>query len=167
MKESRRRFVAALAGMAGALYAAPAAAADLPKPFIIYDDELKNGWQNWSWAKTQLSVPIGDAKPIKVEGEPWSALALHHDAFSTEGFSKLVFYINGGAAGGQKLMVRAQADGKIIETDYVIEPKAKTWAVVEVPLKDIQAANRIIDGICWQAQDSAYPAYYITRIQLE
>ena len=64
-------------------------------------------------------------------------------------------------------MVKAQADGKIIESDYVISPKAKTWAVVEVPLKDILAADRTIDGICWQGRDSAYPAYYITRIQLE
>lgn len=164
---SRRRFMAALAGMAGALYASPASAADLPKPFVLYDDELKNGWQNWSWAKVQLGVNVGNGKPIKVEGDPWSALALHHDAFSTEGFTKLTFYINGGGAGGQQLMVKVQADGKIIESDYVISPKAKTWAMVEVPLKEIKADNRSIDGIVLQGRDSAYPAYYVTRIQLE
>jgi len=167
MNTSRRRFTAALAVMAGVFSALPSAAQDLPKPFVVYDDELKNGWQNWSWAKAKLSVPAGSSKPIKVEGDAWSALALHHDAFSTEGFTKLSFYINGGAVGGQKLMVRVQADGKIIEADYVIEPKAKTWAVVEVPLKDIKAANRIIDGVVLQGQGEAYPAYYVTRIQLE
>ncbi len=138
MNNSRRRFTAALAAMAGALVAFPAAADDLPKPFVMYDDELKNGWQSWSWAKATLSVPIGNGKPIKVEGDAWSALALHHDAFSTDGFTKLTFVINGGTVGGQKLMVKVQADGKLIESDFVFQPKAKTWAVVEVPLKDIK-----------------------------
>jgi len=164
---TRRSFVARLAGMASLILVHDARADSLPKPFVLYDDELKNGWQNWSWAKTQLSVPAGNGKPIKVEGDPWSALALHHEPFSTEGFSKLVFYINGGGAGGQELLVRAQAGGKIVETDFAIAPKAKTWAVVEVPLKDIAAADRTVDGFCWQGKDKAYPPYYITRIQLE
>lgn len=167
MNHRRTVFTALAAFAVMGAFSAPAFAADLPKPFIIYDDELKNGWQNWSWAKTQLSVPVGNGKPIKVEGDAWSALALHHDAFSTEGFTKLVFYINGGTAGGQNLFVRAQADGKLIEADYVIAPKAKTWAVVEVPLKDIKADNRTIDGFAWQGQAAAYSPYYVTRIQLE
>ena len=52
-------------------------------------------------------------------------------------------------------------------TDYVIQPKAKTWAVVEVPLKDINAAGKTIDAIAFQGQASAYSPYYITRIQFE
>lgn len=166
MTLSRRRFMAAVAASAAAI-ASNVHAEALPKPFVIYDDELKNNWQNWSWAKAQLSVPAGNGKPIRVEGDPWSALALHHDAFSTEGFTKLTFYINGGTAGGQTLMVRAMADGKIIETDYLIKPKAKSWAVVEVPLKDINAANRSVDAFILQGRDEAYPAYFVTRIQLE
>jgi hypothetical protein len=59
---------------------------------VVYDDELKNGWQSWSWAKVDLAVPAGGVKPIKVQGEPWSALALHHDAFSTAGYTKLTFH---------------------------------------------------------------------------
>jgi hypothetical protein len=166
MNITRRLFLAAL-GAAGVASGSLARAGSLPQPLVVYDDELKNGFQSWSWAKIQLSVAVGNGKPIRVEGEPWSALALHRDAFSTEGYSKLTFLINGGKEGGQSLMVKAMADGKLIEADYVIQPKAKTWAAVEVPLKDINAAGKTIDAIAFQGQASAYAPYYITRIQFE
>jgi hypothetical protein len=162
--QTRRTFLAIVASCI-----ATRAFAQTPgKPFIVYDEELKNGWTSWSWAKIVLSAAAGGSKPIKVEGDPWSALALHHDPFSTAGFSKLVFYINGGGAGGQILMVKATADGKPIEAaEYLLKPKAKTWAIVEVPLKDIGAEGKMIDGFQLQARDSAYGAYYIDRIQFE
>jgi hypothetical protein len=166
MSVSRRLFLAAL-GAAGVAGGSLARAGDLPQPLVAFDDELKNGFQNWSWAKTQLSVPAGSGKAIRVEGDPWSALVLHHDPFSTEGYTKLTFVINGGKDGGQPLMIKATAGGKTIEANYAIQPKAKTWAVVEVPLKDINAVGKTIDGITWQAQGDPYTAYYIARIQFE
>ncbi len=166
MSVSRRLFLAAL-GAAGVSGGSLARAGNLPQPLVLYDDELKNGFQNYSWAKTQLSVSVGNGKPIRVEGEPWSALALHHEPFSTEGYSKLTFVINGGKDGGQTLMIKAMADGKAIEADFAIQLKAKTWAAVDVPLKDINAAGKTIDTLIWQGQGTAYPGYYITRIQLE
>ena len=166
MSVSRRLFLAAL-GVAGVAGGSLARAGDLPHPLVAFDDELKNGFQNWSWAKTQLSVPAGNGKAIRVEGDPWSALVLHHDAFSTEGYTKLTFVINGGKDGGQGLMIKATAGGKMIDANYTIQPKAKTWAVVEVPLKDLNAAGKTIDGICWQALGDPYSAYYIARIQFE
>ncbi|SFV13780.1 hypothetical protein [Pseudoduganella namucuonensis] len=165
--QTRRTLLAAMAGFAAALLVKPAGAQALGKPFIVYDDELKNGWQNWSWAKVALSVPAGGGKPVKVEGDPWSALLLHRDAFSTEGYTKLTFIINGGVEGGQDLMIKAMAGGKPIESNFVIRPKAKTWAAVEVPLKEIGADGKTIDGISLQAQANPYSAYYVTRIQFE
>ena len=166
MSISRRLFLAAL-GAAGVSGGSLARAGDLPHPLVIYEDELKNGFQNMSWAKTQLSVPAGGGMAIRVEGDPWSALVLHRDPFSTEGYTKLTFVINGGKDGGQPLMVKTMLGGKAIEANYVVTPKSKTWAVVEVPLKDINAVGKTIDSIVWQAQADAYSAYYIARIQLE
>jgi hypothetical protein len=167
MMTSRRSVLASLAALLAA--ATPLSRAQtVPNPFVIYDDELKNGWQNWSWGvKLDMSLPAGSSKAMRVQGEPWSALQLHHDPFSTAGFSKLVFYINGGGEGGQTLTIKAGANNKHFEPVYVIQPKAKTWAVVEVPLKDIGAADKTIDAILWQAQGDSYKAYYISRIQLE
>lgn len=159
----RRRFLTAIAAIATTL----PVLAQTTSPFVVYDDELKNGWQNWSWAKVDLSAPVGGAKPIRVQGEPWSGLAMHHDAFSTAPFSKVSFYINGGSEGGQNLTVKAMADGKPLELGYTIQPKAKSWAVVEVPLKEIGAVNKTIDGLVLQGGADSYKPYYVTRIQFE
>jgi hypothetical protein len=168
---SRRGVIAAGAALYGGAFATGARAQAqpqaLPKPFVVYDDEFKNGWVSFGWAKIEIGVAAGGVKPIKVQGDPWTALFLHHDAFSTEGFSKLTFYINGGVDGGQNLAVKALADGKAIDSNYLIQPKLKSWNIVEVPLKDIGAAGKTIDGLWWQGQADAYKPYYITKIQFE
>jgi hypothetical protein len=160
---SRRSLIASTAALAGTS-ALPAFAAE---PFAVYDDELKNGWQNWSWAKTELSVPVGGAKPVKVEGDPWSALALGHEPFSTAPYKKLTFFINGGLEGGQNLAIKALVDGKPVESNCVITLKAKSWLPAAIDLKDFAAENKTINGLWFQAQASAYSAYYITKIQFE
>ena len=161
---TRRGFIASVAGLAAWL-AKPALAQT--QPFVVYDDELKNGWQSWSWAKVDLAVAAGGVKPIKVQGDPWSALALHHDAFPTAGYTKLTFSINGGGQGGQMLTVKAMVEGKPVDSSFVIQPKAKTWTQVEVPLKELAIEGKTLDGIAWQGQATAYSPYYITRIQFE
>ena len=113
MSISRRSLIASVMGATGAL-AFGARADDKPAPMVIYDDELKNGWQNWSWATVALSVPAGQVKPIKVEGGAWSALALHHDPVSTAGFTKLTFFINGGIDGGQSLAIKLKTGDKMM-----------------------------------------------------
>ena len=166
MHISRRSLIASAAALAGG--AATSAFAQTA-PFVVYDDELKNGWQNWSWGTTlEMSVAAGNVKPIKVEGGPWSALDLHHEAFSTAPYKKLTFYINGGIDGGQTLAVKVKAaGGTAIESNFPIAPKLKTWAIVDVPLKDIGAENKTIEDIFFQGQADAYKAYYITKIQFE
>jgi hypothetical protein len=49
----------------------------------------------------------------------------------------------------------------------VIEPKARTWTIVEIALSELSAANRSIDGLMLQADAAPYKPYYITKIQLE
>ncbi len=166
MHISRRSLIASAAALAGG--AATSAFAQTA-PFVVYDDELKNGWQNWSWGTTlEMSVPAGTVKPIKVEGGAWSALDLHHEAFSTAPYTKLTFYINGGLEGGQNLAVKVKAaGGTAIESNYVIQPKLKTWTPVVVALKDIGADNKTIEDIFFQGQADVYKAYYITKIQFE
>ena len=92
---------------------------------------------------------------------------LHHDAFSTKGFTKLKFMINGGVDGGQSLMIKAMSGGKAIDSNYVIKPEVKKWTSVEIQLKDIGAENTTIDAIAWQGMNEAYKPYYITNIVLE
>lgn len=171
MPLSRRLFAGAVLALAA--LAAPALAQDAPPPaptpMVIYDDSLSPGWNNWSWARTTLSTDIkADVKPIAVEGDAYSALFLSHAPFSTKGYSKLTFYINGGPTGGQTIAIKALADEKAIDPGYTIHLNANTWNVVEVPLSDLGAADRVISGFWWQAMmNQSYGTYYVTVIQLE
>jgi hypothetical protein len=146
---------------------AAAHAQTAPTPIVIYNDAVSDGWQSWSWAKVTMQVPAGNVQPIKVEGDPWSGLVLHHEPIYTKGYSKLTFYINGGVDGGQSLAVKVTIGGKAVDSNYLIQPKAKTWTAVTVLLKDIGAQDVNIDGILIQGQAEAYKPYYIDKIQIE
>src|SRR6187401_3036372 len=63
----------------------------LPAQMPVYDTALSPGWQNWSWAKADLSVELSGSarKPIRVTAGPWQALYLHHEPFNTAGLKKL------------------------------------------------------------------------------
>jgi len=151
----------ALAASSGAIAQAT------PKPVVVYSNGLQNGWQSWSWAKVGLDFDAGKIHAIQVEGDAWTALLLHHDAFSTAGYTKLVFFINGGIDGGQSLSIKAFADGKPIEANFQISPKTRTWTKVEVPLKDIGANDRSIDSIMIQGGGQPYKPYYVAEMEFE
>ena len=138
-----------------------------PAPVVVYNDAMGDGWQSWSWAKVTLQVPAGNVQPIKVEGDPWSALAFHHDPIYTKGYSRITFYVNGGVDGGQSIAIKVLVNGKAVDSNYVIQLKAKTWTSVSVPLKDIGGQDVNIDGIWFQGQADAYKPYYIDKIQIE
>jgi hypothetical protein len=114
-----------------------------------------------------MQVPAGNVQPIKVEGGPWSGLVLHHAPIYTKGYSKITFYINGGVDGGQTLAVKVDVDGKALDKSVLIQPKARTWSPVSVPLKDIGGQDINIDGILIQGQADPTKPYYIDKIQIE
>jgi hypothetical protein len=145
----------------------PPAAATPEK--LIYDTALADGWQNWSWAKTTLSTELGGStrKPIKVEAGPWQALYLHHEPFSTAGWTKLTFLIQGSAAGGE---VRAFAliDGKIVSDGYLVKLGNSGWTQVEIPLVTLGAEGKLVDGLWWQnASGADLPKFFVTDIRLK
>ena len=143
------------------------AQAQAQAPMVVYDDGLQSGWDNWSWAKVEFAIPIGGAKPIKVEGDAWSALALHHAPFSTKGYSNLVFYMNGGVDGGQSVAIKLMVAGKMLEKSYIVQPGAKKWAVAKIALQELDGVDAMIEGIYFQAQAAPNKPYYVTRIQFE
>ena len=159
--------LAAMALMGATAAHAQTAPPPAAAPVVVYNDAMGDGWQSWSWAKVALQVPAGNVQPIKVEGDPWSALAFHHDPIYTKGYSKITFYINGGVDGGQMVAIKVLVNGKAVDSNYVIQLKAKTWAAVSVPLKDIGGQDVNIDGIWFQGQADAYKPYYVDKIQIE
>src|SRR6266404_8455634 len=80
----------------------------------IYADSLQNGWQDWGWATLNYanSSPIqSGSDSISVTVGQWQAIYIAHNAFDSTPFASLSFWINGGPAGGQQLLVKGHAGG--------------------------------------------------------
>lgn len=167
--KTKTTFIAAMLLSLGAAFAQVPAESAPAAEKIIYDKALAEGWDNWSWAKTTLSTELGGSarRPIKVEASPWSALYLHHAPFSTQGWTKLSFLIQGSAAGGE---VRAFAlvDGKVASDGYLIKLGNAGWTQVEIPLVTLGVENTLTDGIWLQnASGVELPKFYVTDIKLK
>jgi len=148
--------------------AAPAAVTPAA-PMVIYDSKLGSGWDNWSWAKTELSIQIeGSARrPIKVEAGGWQALYLHHAAFSTTGYTNVEFLIQGSMPEAN-LQVIATIDGKPVNNGRLFKIDNKGWKRVVTPLRTLGVEDKVIDGIWVQnASDNALPKFYVTEIKLQ
>jgi len=145
-------------------------AASAPSPAMtVYDTALGAGWQNWSWAKTELSVELqGSARrPIKVDAGPWQALYLHHDAFSTTGFKQLGLLIQGSAPAGE-VRVFTLTDGKVNGEGRLVKLGNTGWTLVVMPLAELAAEDKMIDGIWVQnASGVDLPKFYVTEIKFE
>jgi hypothetical protein len=163
---------------------APAQETPAPKPATatapaveplatVYDKALGPGWQNWSWAKTDLSVDIGSPRmPIMIDAQGYQALYLHHPSFSTapyRGLSMLLQVVGGDA----EVRIIAIADGKPIPDGdkkgadgqpqplmKIVSLKPGGWKSVQIPLNQLGAANRNIDGF-WVQNNSGQPAPHI------
>jgi hypothetical protein len=146
-----------------------AVAEDKAAPMVVYDTLLGYGWDNWSWAKTELSIELtGSARrPIKVEAGPWQALYLHHPPFSTTGFKQLEMLIQGSAPEGE-VRVFTLTDGKVNSEGRVVKLGNKGWTQVVMPLAELAAEDKTIDGI-WVQNNSAadMPKFYVTDIRFE
>ena len=143
--------------------------ATLQRKWLVYDTALADGWQNWSWAKADLSVELSGSarKPIRVTAGPWQALYLHHEPFNTTGLKKLSLLIQGSAPDGE-VRVFALADGKIIGEGYLVKLSNTGWKRVEQPLSVLGAEDKVIDGLWVQNASAAdLPKFYVTEIKLQ
>lgn len=139
------------------------------KEMVVYDTALGDGWQNWSWAKAELSVELSGSarKPIRVTAAGYQALYLHHEAFSTTGYKKLTLLIQGSAPDGE-VRIFALADGKVIGEGYVVKLSNTGWKQVEQPLSVLGAEDKVIDGLWVQnASGADLPKFYVTEIKLQ
>lgn len=165
---------------AAALLLAPAVAHAQAAPdpaATVYDKALSPGWDNWSWAKTTLSVDIGSARmPIMVEAQAYGGLFLHHAPFSTapyRGLHMLVQSVGGEATVRVMVTVGGKGipDGDKVEYGQPvmmfkrITIKPGGWTEVLIPLSALGAENKEIDGI-QVMNDSGQPAphFYLADI---
>jgi hypothetical protein len=150
--------------------AGSAVAADgASKELSIYDNSLGEGWENWSWAKAELSIEVTGSprKPIRVEAAGYQALYLHHAPFSTTGYRKLSLLIQGSVP-DREVRVFMLTDGKVNGEGKLVKVTNTGWTKVEVPLVTLASEDKLVDGVWVQnASGEDLPKFYVTEIKLQ
>lgn len=155
---------ASSAGLSAFLHPATDAAANR----IIYADALASGWQDWSWDTTRVAVPTprhGGANALAVtHTAAWAGLYFHANAaVSAAGYTHLRFWIHGGPAGGQRIVV--VVNGSSANT-FAVTAAANSWKQIKAPLSSLGNPAAISD-IYWQdAAGGPQPTYYLDDIAL-
>jgi hypothetical protein len=145
------------------------AAATATQPITVYDTALAPGWENWSWAKTELGIELGGSprRPIRVVAEKYQALYLHHAPFSTSGLKRISFLIQGSVP-DREVRVFALTDGKTVGDGKLVKIGNTGWTDVKIPLVTLGVEDQTIDGFWIQnPTDVALPKFYVTEIRLD
>lgn len=120
----------------------------------MYLDTLENAWQDWSWiprsfTSTNYLLPgFTDSISATANGS-WQAISLGSDVVNAyqgmniSPYQDLVFWANGGSAGGQKLQVfPGNFTGAGIGAAYALPAlTAGTWTQFSIPLSTICPAG--------------------------
>jgi hypothetical protein len=137
----------------------------------IYSDSLQNGWQNWGWTQINYNntspVHSGSLSISVTITQGWQGIYIAHNAFNCSTYTNLVFWINGGASGGQQLQIQGHAGGAPQTAVTLTTPTANTWTRYTVSLASIGVANRTdLDGFWVQGVNTAQPTFYLDDIVL-
>ncbi len=138
--------------------------------YFLYDDQLQNGYQNWSWAKVTLAdqTKVKSGKnAIKVVFSAWAALWLNNpNPLKASDFKTLKFWVYGGEDNDKKIKVfyRAKDDGSPSgNTGVTLTIKAKVWTEVVLNISDLGNEPNL-KGIIFQefgnAGDQIDPVYF-------
>ena len=139
---------------------------------VIYDDELSENWNDWSWDTTvdlseQVTVYNG-AQSISVEyNEGWVGFYLRNEgSIDLSEYGSLRFWIHGGQSSGQKVRVHTVDGDENTGPDIELSPLSSGWQQVDVSVADLGSTD-LISGFIWQNNtDSAQPVFYIDDVSL-
>jgi hypothetical protein len=148
----------------------------LPPPplnggMAIFEDGLVSGWQNWSWSTTvgaETTVVSTGASSLAVT-LGGGGLSLHHDNLDTENFTTFTFWINGGAVGGQQLVVNIERNDGVRPAVALSPLVANTWQKITIPLADLGAGNILdLNRITFRAASGGSAAtFYLDDMRLD
>ncbi len=143
----------------------------------IYANGLAPGWQDWSWAPHKLqSKAFAHNGSASIEMNPagYNGVYLHCAGLKTNGFTSLWFWVNGGSAGGQQVVVccvdKSGKFGPKIDIGSALPQKrisAQLWSLAIVPLSKLNASGTTITGVSFQeGAGRTQPAVYFADIKL-
>ena len=141
---------------------------------VIYDDALKNGWQDYSWATVSFAntTPVhagSDSISVRDPGSSYQALFLHHAAFTPSAYQSLSFWIYPTAAGTNALQVQATLSG-VAQTAIPLSfstAQVNHWQQTTITLSSLGVANKAtFDGFWIQNITGAALTFYVDDVSL-
>ncbi len=169
MRKLHRSFILALATAAFfALAGAPLGAATL----TVYDNALRNGWQDWSWAAHNLAqTTVHQSAPNAISWEPdaWQGIYFHSNPGAADpavaGFEGIRFWINGAGGNQAVRLVIYRNDAEIGSRD--LSPLPATWTQRTVTWAELGVTAAAFDGIVFQANSAGnQAAAYVDDVEL-
>lgn len=136
---------------------------------VVYTDSLQNQWENWSWATTGSStLAHTGATSLSVTAKAWQAAYFHHSPLNASLFESIVFWVNGGTPGGQRLLIQALLSGKAQPGTNLPALTPATWTEFRIPLASLGVSGATdFDGFWIQDRSgSAQPAFLLDDIRL-
>ena len=176
MREPRRRptlaaiaFAFASSGLALGLVGAGAPAAAVQ---VVYDNALRNNWQDWSWATRDLAQSaIYQSAPRAIAWEPdnWQGIYFHSDPGAARpavaDFTAVRFWING--AGGHQAVRLAIYQNGVEIGSRDLTPLPSAWTQMTLTWADLGVVASTFDGIVFQANTPAdQAAAYVDDLEL-
>lgn len=139
----------------------------------IYTDALQNGWENWSWSSTinfANTTPVhqGTRSMAVTMTAAWAGCSLHRANLDTSPYESLVFWIHGGASGGQRLLVFAELADVPQPSVNLPALTANTWQQITLSLTALGVAGKPnLTRINLQDRSGAAPAtFYVDDLVL-
>jgi Glycoside hydrolase family 44 len=165
MRKLHRGFILALLA---AIANAPLGAATV----TVYDNALRNGWQDWSWATHNLAqTTVHQSAPNAVSWEPdaWQGIYFHSNPGAADpavaGFEGLRFWINGAGGNQAARLVIYRNDAEIGSKD--LTPLPSTWTQRTVTWAELGVTAAAFDGIVFQANTAGnQAAAYVDDVEL-
>lgn len=142
---------------------------DLP----VYGDSLLNGFEAQYWRSHSLintSLVHSGTYAISVAAtSSWEGLYLHHAEFDSAPYASLIFWINGGTNGGQRLQVQGLLGKANPPADvyYRFTLLPDTWQQITIPLASLGVANKTnFSGVWFQLTPSGTTnTFYVDDVQ--
>lgn len=147
--------------------AAPARAAPGDRT-VVFDDGLRNGFQNWSWAEVDLASQVEVAEgttSIAVTYDAYEGLYFGRgDTFAVPANATLTFAVHGGTGPAGAIGVNLIDTAGNAAATFTVTPSPGAWSQVAVPVSELGGLSTI-SGLWFQdSTGSTRPPIHIDNV---
>ena len=106
---------------------------------VVYDDALRNGFEDWSWGTHSLTTtsPVRSGRSISFEPDWWNGLFFHRAPMTRSQYTGIELSIHGGSGSGQLVDVVLYNGTTVaarVSVSSFAQIQANKWVRVVIPM---------------------------------